>query len=155
MKQETTEKMHDLVNTLTSEHEMLEVTGNISHIEDPISEVAIATLLFIQARFNKIQDDVELEKAIMNKFTEKVNNDEMSIDNMITILNQTKLRNTEAVESLLTFFRNGENGVNKFFDKPTEGEGNGLIPENLDPSSMRAIEKLIRAISESNKEDKE
>lgn len=138
---ETKSKVNKLVDSMIDDK--LEET-NIRPI-NPLNHLMNTTATFIQGRFEKIQKDSELENDVVAAIKEQVKNGNVNFNDLTTFLNQTRLRSSEAVESLLNFFKPSSGESNPLLSNPDRGSENSVF-DNAKPEDLKAINKVIQLI---------
>lgn len=150
-----------------------EVQGIIEDLEDSESQKAVDTIKnqdpmlglrnslidFIETRLSVVDDEEQFRTSIKNAIKTKIQNDEVSITQLITLLKTVDQDTTNAVESILSLLKPNQNGeVSPLFDR-NRGDS-GVVSdelENMEPQKQELIHKLGRVIqafeSESNESE--
>ncbi len=153
MKQETLSKAEKLANSLIDSK--LQEENQSIKIIDPLMHLRNTTAEFINKRFQKIQEDTELEMITVEALKVKMKEGSVSFSELANFLNQLKLRSTDATESLLTFFKpqQGENSpllsdANRDGNKPED-----QVFKNATPQDLQALQKVIQLLESNKKEE--
>jgi len=139
------EKIKELINGLGGKDEMAK---DVVTISDPITALRNNTANFISQRFDKLKEDTDFAVFLREAAKDKIKEGEVSLSEISTMLNQTRMRETEAVESLLQFFKPAANVENSIFTNRKEEDSS----YDLDHKSIKTLDLLRRLLNEVEKQ---
>lgn len=134
-------KIKELITKLGEENN----EDSIKSISDPITELRNSTATFISQRFNRLKEESDFAVFLREAIKQKVENNEATFSDIATMLNQTKLRETEAVESLLQFFKPNSNAESSILLNKKDDESDSYT---IDHKSVKTLELLRRMLEQ-------
>lgn len=147
MKEEVKQNLEKLISGLSDEESKAVVEA--SRIKDPVLALRDTTARFISQRFDKLEEESSFLKEIKDAILLKVKSGEADLSALMTLMNQTKMRETEAVESILQFFKPGGEGSSSLLNNPSESE-EGL---NVDSKTLKTLDLLRRVLEKAQGEN--
>ena len=151
MKQETLSKAEKLANSLIDSK--LQEENQSIKIIDPLMHLRNTTAEFINKRFQKIQEDTELEMITVEALKVKMKEGSVSFSELANFLNQLKLRSTDATESLLTFFKPQQGESVLDFKREEGNKPEDQVFKNATPQDLQALQKVIQLLESNKKEE--
>lgn len=139
------EKIDQLIKGL-SENEK-DIVEGVHRIEDPIASMRNSIASFINTKFEKLQEESDFAVFLREAIKKKIEEGGASFGDIATMLNQTKMRETEAVESLLQFFKPAANAESSIFTNKKEDDS-----LDIDHKSMQTLELVRRMLEKVSKE---
>jgi len=112
---------------------------------DPLLSLRSSIFGAFQKRLEIILKEEDMKKIVEDKLREKINNNELTVPQLMSLLNSIKTSSTVAMDSLLQVLKPTPNAVSPLF--ATMGNGEEDISDsfnNLDPEQSENVSKLIR-----------
>ncbi len=113
-----------------------------SEITDPMLGLKQTLAGSITSRLSQIKDEEEFENLLKVAMVEKVKQGGVQFTDLANSLNQTRIRKTESMESLLNFFKPTIGEQSPLLADPKETGDIGEFTANLDSKAMQAINNL-------------
>jgi hypothetical protein len=134
-----------------------EVAGVVSDVRgiDPISSLRTAIFDSFKKRLEIILDEEKLKSIIESKLISKIETDEVTVPQLISLLNATKQSSTFAMDSLLSVLKPVPNSVSPLFATMNTETESGILNsfENVTPTEAENLGKLIRLMNRLAKTD--
>lgn len=131
----------------------------VDHIrmKDPMQGLRDSIINFLETRLQVIDEEEQFRSVIKNAILSKVQNDSVSVPQLIQLLQTVDKDTVQSVESILSLLRPGNNGETSPIFHQNSGRQSDEMPsgfENLTPEQSELLDKLDRWIrSMESKED--
>lgn len=152
------DKVKDTVNSLIGKLEDPTEKKKIAPIKtkDTITGLKNTLSGLLVERIKKLQDEEDFEAVVKVALLKKIKTGEVKVSDLMSLLNQTKIRTTEAFDSIFQFFKPSSSERVPFLDEETDLN---ITPEehvfnNSSSETLQAINELTNAVQQIVKDKK-
>lgn len=142
MKKDSKKKLTDLVKSLSDENTKEEIKDCI--ISDPVVALRNNMASFLSKKFEKLEEESDYVRRLRAVALNKAENDEkVTLSEVGALLNQARMRETEATEAVLQFFKPTPNSAEiPIFQNNKEEEEEGII-DNKSAHTLDEVRRLL------------
>lgn len=141
-----TQELIDNLNNPEIQNQVKQVTN-----QDPLEQLRLSLFDFFQNRLKAIEKEDEFENKIKEELVNKIDEGEVSTNQLMQLYNQVKGQSSKALEVLLDVFKPGQSGdVSPIVEQPKASEkdigghsSTGGNFDNLSPDQQDNLNKLI------------
>lgn len=144
MTEKSRNEVNDIVVSL-SDRELAKEVDAVRMI-DPITSLRNTIFDSFKKRLEIIFDDEDIKTAAMDKLKEKISNDELTVPQLMSLVNSSRQNSTVAMDSLLSVLKPVPNATSPLFSNMDKEREENIISafDGVSGTEGEAISKLIR-----------
>lgn len=112
---------------------------------DPVLDLRLKTAEFIEQRFSKIEQEDVMEKIVRDAIIMKIKSGDVTVSDLMTLLNRLQMRDQEKTNSLLQFFKPSSGDKSPLIDDVKEKHKEEF--EDLSPEKLQSAQKMLQLLS--------